>query len=114
MQSIQNFVSAQRIRDDRRQELSASPRLPPKTGSRSGDRDYAAWNQIQRREMDNARELIRLLQSGGLEFFARARQPKDEDTFVLGPDVVGALEQKIRIMRRRWLDVQDHLVSPSP
>ncbi len=35
---------------------------------------------------------------------ARARDARSEDTFVIGPDVVGALRQKAQLMRREWSD----------
>jgi hypothetical protein len=113
MESVQNFSAAQPIRDARAQELSAPPPAHFKQAGNAGDPDYFCWYQILRRELDNSAELIRLLNSGGLANFARARRAEDEDTFLLGPDIVPSLEKKRRIMRAYWLDAQRYLAPPN-
>ncbi|PYT28008.1 MAG: hypothetical protein DMG57_16550 [Acidobacteria bacterium] len=112
LRSINNFYFAQRIRDSHAKELSGPPLKPSKTSTFAGDSDYLLWNEIQRAEYDNTAELLSLIRNGGLEMIARARRVSDEDVFLLGPDLAGALEHKRRIMRQHWLDVQQYLTSP--
>jgi hypothetical protein len=112
MQSVRNFVHAQRIRDARQKELAAPPHPHFKQAGSAGDADYFRWYQILRDELDNTAELIRLLDSGGLTHFAHARDPRDEDTFLFGPDVVPTLAEKRRLMRVHWLDAQKYFAPP--
>jgi hypothetical protein len=112
VRSIHNFYFAQLIRDRNKAVLAGQPRIPSKEVTWTGDSDYLEWNEIQRDEFDNTNELIGILENGGLDLFARARDTRSEDTFVLGPDVIGALRQKSQLMRREWLDVQNYLTSP--
>jgi hypothetical protein len=112
LQSVHHFVNGQRVRDARREQIAKGPREHFKDGPRAGDPEYFLWYRIQRQELDNTAELIRLLEKGGLRFFAHARRPEDEDTFLFGPDIVGALRQKRRLMRVHWLDAQKHLAAP--
>ena len=65
-----------------------------------------------RDEFDNTNELIALLESGGIELVASARDPRYEDTFLMGPDLIGQLRKKADLMRAHWLDVQDYLAPP--
>jgi hypothetical protein len=65
-----------------------------------GQKVAESYGEIQRDEFDNTNELIGLLENGGLDLVARARDARSEDTFVIGPDVVGALRQKAQLMRR--------------
>jgi len=65
-----------------------------------------------RDEFDNTNELIAMLEAGGLELTARAKDPRYEDTFLLGPDLAASLRKKAKIMREHWLDVQDYLAPP--
>ena len=112
VESTHAFVNAQRIRDDRRGDLAAPPRVPPKEPDPTGDPAYQAWYRIERRELDNTAGLMRLLEAGGLAYFAHARDAAGEDTFVLGPDPVGDLARKRLLMRARWLDAQRYFASP--
>jgi hypothetical protein len=110
--SVRNFVAGQRIRDAHKQELGAPPLSTFKYASAAGDPDYFSWYQVQRRELDNTDELIRLLNGGGLEYFAHAAKPEQEDTFLFGPNLVQTLVEKRRIMRSQWLDAQSYLAPP--
>ena len=112
VRSIHNFYFAQLVRDRNSQALAGPPRIPPKVATWFGDNDYLEWNGIQRDELDNANELIALLKDGGLNWIARAKDGPSEDTFLLGPDVAGALDKKTALMRAHWLDVQKYLASP--
>jgi hypothetical protein len=112
VRSINNSYFAQLIRDRNKAVLAGPPRIPSKDATWTGDSDYLEWNEIQRDEFDNTNELIGMLENGGLDLFARAPDARSEDTFLMGPDVVGALRQKAQLMRREWLDVQRYLASP--
>jgi hypothetical protein len=112
MESVGNVIAAQRIRDSRAKALAAPPPATFKGAWPAGEPDYLAWYQIQRRELDNTAELIRLLNAGGLAWFAHARRPEDEDTFLFGPNVIDTLAQKRHIMRAHWLDAQQYIASP--
>jgi hypothetical protein len=65
-----------------------------------------------RDELDNTTDLIRLLESGGMRQVLTATDPADEDPFLLSPDLVNQLKQKMRIMRHHWLDAEQHLAMP--
>ena len=112
VRSIHNFYFAQLIRDRNSEALAGPARIPEKVETWTGDPDYLAWNEIQRAELDNANELLGLLEKGGLALVSRAKDPVHEDTFVMGPDITGALKRKTAIMRQHWLDIQQYLASP--
>ncbi len=112
VRSIHNFFHAQLLRDKYADILNGPKRLPAKVASWEGDPGNLEWNAIMRDELDNTHELIALLEAGGLELVARAKDPRYEDTFLMGPDLVGQLRQKTKIMREHWLDVQDYLAPP--
>ena len=65
-----------------------------------------------RDELDNAAGLETHLQNGGMELLAHATEPEDEDTFLLGPDIIEQIGRKQRIMRAHWLDAEGYLESP--
>lgn len=109
VRSHDNFYFAQVIRDRRAEDLAKPPRL---VLARKDDPDLLLWNEIQRDELDNTNELRRTLENGGLELVARARTARQEDTFLLGPDILGALRKKADIMRNHWLDGQRYLTPP--
>ena len=113
MESVRNFVEAQRIRDAHRQELAAAPPATFKQSGAAGDPDYFAWYQVERSELDNTADLIRLLNDGGFDYFAHARKTEDEDTFLFGPNLLQTLALKRQIMRAHWLDAQQYLTSPN-
>jgi hypothetical protein len=112
IRSIHNFYHGQVIRDSLKDILSGPKRIPPKVGDWDGEPGYLEWNAIMRNEFDNTNELIELLRGGGMELVAHAVDQRYEDTFLLGPDLIGQLEQKVDIMREHWLDVQEWLASP--
>ena len=109
---MNNFYFGQLIRDRSAAAIAKGPRTPSKQFNWTGDSDYLEWNKIQRDEFDNTNELIALLQNGGLDLIARAGAKRYEDTFLLGPDLIGALHEKTRLMQREWLDVDKYLTSP--
>lgn len=53
-----------------------------------------------------------MLTNGGLNLIARGRTARDEDVFLYGPDLLGALRKKVDLMRAHWLDGQRYLVPP--
>ena len=113
LRSMDNFYHAQQIRDRHREAIQSDvPIKLTKTYSFEGDPDFIPYNDIQRDEYDNARELLDLLEQGGWAHVARARDKKHEDTFLLGPEFPSQVRTKIKLMRRHWLDVQDYLSSP--
>ncbi len=95
-----------------RRILNGPKRIPGKVDSWEGDPGNLEWNAIMRDEFDNINELIALLEHGGAERVFTAPDARHEDTFILGPDLVGQLRQKAKIMRAHWLDVQDYLAPP--
>ena len=106
VRSHDNFYSAQLIRDRHEEDIAKPPRLAL---ARKDDPDLLLWNEIQRDEFDNTNELRAMLQNGGSELVARALHARQEDVFLLGPDLAGALRKKAEIMRRHWLDGQRYL-----
>ncbi|MFC2076881.1 hypothetical protein ACFLT7_07350 [candidate division KSB1 bacterium] len=112
MRSIHNFYHGQLIRDKYADILNGPKRIPPKVGSWEGEPGNLEWNAIMRNEFDNTIEMIELLKDGGMEVVAHADDPRYEDTFLLGPDLIAQMEKKARIMREHWLDVQDYLAPP--
>jgi hypothetical protein len=54
------------------------------------------------------------LNAGGLDLVGRALLPRQEDVFLLGPDLPAALRKKAAIMRRHWLDGQRYLTPTGP
>ena len=110
--SCNNFYFAQIIRDKHKLQIEAGPAAPALSGTK-GDNQLLQWNELMRNELDNCTELIRLLEGGGLELFAHAEKPEDEDVYILGPDVIGALKTKIRLMRKYWCDIENFLTSPN-
>jgi len=111
VRSTNNFYFAQLIRDRHKEGLAAPPRILV-TRMEIRDPDVLLWNDIQRDELDNTNELIDLLANGGLELIARARNPRDEDTFLYGPNLLDDMRKKVAIMREHWLDGQRYLTPP--
>ena len=111
--SIGNFYAMQIVRDRNAARLAAGPRVPPKIFSMTGDEDLLRIHELMRDELDNAAELIDLIDSGGRRRMILASRPGDvEDTFMLGADVVDQLRRKRAIMRRHWLDASACLATP--
>lgn len=103
VRSINNFYFAQEIRNRHPKELSGPERIHSML-SNAGDPDNLAWHQIQRNEFDNANELLALLRNGGLQSLSRAADQKHADTFLMGPDVISEVQQKVDLMRLHWRD----------
>ena len=112
IRSIANFFTAQLIRDRNSHLLDTESRIPTKTVTATGHPDIIAWNQVMRDELDNACELLQLIESDGPDVLCRAADSRYEDTFVLGPDIADQLRKKIDIMRAHWRDVEAYLATP--
>lgn len=112
LRSCGNFFAVQIIRDRNAGRLSGTARAPAAQAG-EGEREYRLVNEIMRDELDNAQETIDLLSAGGLQVIALAASREDEDTFLLGPDVVDQIWRKRRLMRDRWLDAQEFFASPN-
>ena len=110
--SVGNFAEAQAIRDRNAEKLSVSPHRPDKTPTWDGDPELQKFNTIMRDELDNTQELIDLLEDGGMAFISHATNPEYEDTFLLGPDLIGQLKLKRKIMIKHWTDIEGYMATP--
>jgi hypothetical protein len=107
-----NFNDAQIIRNRNRNVLAGPLHLPDKTPTWTGDKDLLDFNAIMRDELDNTQEMITLLGSGGMDLICTASPPFPEDTFVLGPDLIGQLKIKRNVMLAHWTDIEGYLTTP--
>lgn len=112
MRSCGNFAAAQVIRDRNRDMLQVPAKRPDKEFNFTGHPDFIAFNNIMRDELDNTNELIELLEKGGSKLIVIAGSGTYEDRFMLGPDLVGQLKKKRKIMWDHWQDIEDYLASP--
>lgn len=112
IRSCGNFAAAQVIRDRDSAMLNGPVHRPGKEPTFTGDPDFIAFNNIMRDELDNTRELIALLENGGLPLLVVAGTSAYEDRFLLGPDLVNQLKKKRKIMLDHWQDIEDYLASP--
>jgi hypothetical protein len=112
VRSSSNFSYAQLFRDRHREELAREPYwwlpadLPPPG-------DYTQWYEVAHDELQNVEDLIALLRRGGKDIIITAGTDDDEDTFLLGPDILAALERKIELMRRHWNDTDRFVPTPA-
>jgi hypothetical protein len=112
IRSCGNFYAVQRVRDRNLEKFAAGPRIPPKVADWNGDPDLQLLNEFTRDELDNTTDLIRILESDGISQVLTATTAADEDTFLLGPDLIDQLKRKRQIMRRHWLDAERYLSTP--
>lgn len=113
VRSIHNFHHAQLLRDRYADRLHPEEEyIPVKQGTWDGDPGNLAWNAILRDELDNANELIAMLEAGGMDLVAAADDARYEDTFLMGPDFIEQVKKKVKVMRNRWLEVQEYLAPP--
>lgn len=113
LRSCGNFFAVQIIRDRNAARFAGEKHVPTAQATSAGHPDLTLLNEIMRDELDNAGETVSLLKRHGLDVICHATLPEDEDTFLLGPDVVGHIERKRQIMREHWLDAQDYFVTPN-
>jgi hypothetical protein len=112
MRSSGNFGEAQAIRDRHAERLTQPRQRPDKNATWDGDPDLQAFNAIMRDELDNALELIDMLNDGGMRLIRHADDHSYEDTFLLGPDIIGQLKMKRKIMLEHWTDIEGFLTTP--
>lgn len=112
VRSYRNFNDAQIIRNRNKEVLAGPAHFPPRIPTRTGDKDLQEFNQIMRDEYDNTQELIDLLENGGMEFICHAEAAFEEDTFLLGADLIEQLKKKRRIMMTHWRDIEGYLTTP--
>ena len=110
--STYNFYFAQLVRDRHRVELARENYVPVKEASWDGEGGILRFNELMRDEFDNANELIALFEERGLGRIGHASDERHQDTFRFGPDLVGDLKKKVKIMRDHWLDVEKFLAPP--
>ena len=110
--SIGNFAEAQAIRDRNAEKLAMAPHRPNKIPTWEGDPDLQSFITVIRDELDNSLELIHVLENGGMEFISHADDPKYEDTFLLGPDLIEQLKTKRKIMLDHWTDIEGFMATP--
>lgn len=112
LRTANNFYGCQLVRDRCAGALSGEPRIPSKIPTWTGDPDLLAFNEIRRDELDNAAELITLLEHGGMDLVVTAPTTREADTFQLEPELIAHLHMKIAIMRDHWLDGERYLTPP--
>ncbi len=110
--SAGNFAEAQAIRDRNAVKLSMEPHRPNKESNWEGDPELQKFNGVMRDELDNTVELIAVLENGGMDFICHANDPKYEDTFLLGPDLIDQLKLKRKIMLKHWTDIESYMTTP--
>ena len=67
-----------------------------------------------RDELENAGETAALLRTAdGMNVISHARHPEDEDTFLLGPDLLAQIERKQQLMRDHWQDAEAYFATPN-
>ncbi len=112
LRSCGNFTGAQQIRDTNAVKLNGPIHRPDKEATWTGDPDLLKFNAIMRDELDNTAELTELLKKGGLSVLCHAKDEIHEDCFLLGPDIIGQLEKKYKIMISHWRDIEDYMTTP--
>ena len=65
-----------------------------------------------RKELDNAQEMIDILENGGMEQMCIASPPFTEDTFILGLGLISQLKTKRKVMLAHWTDIEGYLTTP--
>ena len=113
MRSADNILAAGIVRDRNLDKLTGpSHYLPAKMRDWTGDPELQHLNAFMRSELDNAVEMIGLLEKGGMRQMVVAETAAEEDTFLLGPDLIAQMKKKCAIMRRHWTDAQPYMAMP--
>jgi hypothetical protein len=112
--SVLNFFLGQKIRDRHADELAREqPYVADKVLNWDGEGEILAWNERMRDEYDNANGLLAILAERGTDQVFHAEDDRHQSCFLLGPDLVADLRNKVRIMRDHWLDVEEYLAPPN-
>jgi hypothetical protein len=93
-------------------KLRKEPHRPYKNENWEGDSDLQAFNLLMCDELDNTQELIFLLKEGGMDLICHANDPRYEDTFLLGPNLIEQLVLKRKIMLNHWTDIERYMAAP--
>jgi hypothetical protein len=112
IRSSGNFATAQLIRDRNKEKLTGESHFPSKEPTFTGDPDFIPFVDVARDELDNTQELIDLLEKGGNDLVIYSKDPLYEDKFVLGPNLVGQLKKKRKVMLDHWSDIEGYMASP--
>ena len=115
LRSCGNFFAVQIIRDRSAKTFNghANRFNGKQQANGTGHPDLMLLNEIMRDELDNSAEMIELLKRGGPGILSHAKDPADEDTFLLGPNVIEQIERKRQLMREHWLDAEEYLYTPN-
>jgi hypothetical protein len=113
LRSCGNFFAVQIARDRHAERFAAPPDLPPARSVVAGHPDLTLLNELMRDELDNTAETLALLQREGLDVLSHAASPSDEDTFLLGPDLLAQLQQKQTLMSAHWRDAEGYFFTPN-
>jgi hypothetical protein len=113
LRSCGNFFAVQILRDRHATRFAGPPDLPPAREVVAAHPDLSLLNELIRDELDNTAETSALLQREGLELLSHAASATDEDTFLLGPDIVAQLRQKQALMSAHWRDAEGYFVTPN-
>ena len=112
IRSCSHFYRAQEIRNRNKEILDGPILRPNKIPTWTGDQDLQDFNTIMRDELDNTNVLIDLLDNGGMDLVCYAKDPIEEDTFILGADLIEQLKQKRKIILTHWTDIEGYLATP--
>jgi len=66
--------------------------------------DRQKMYDVVRAEVDNAQDLINVIEGSPVPVIETADDPAEEDTFTFGPYLIDQLRRKIRITMEHWLD----------
>ena len=108
----ENFYKMQVLREQNADKLSSAPHLPPQGSfTWQGDTDLIFMKQTLRDEVENVTELIKILEEHP-DVIYTGKEARDEDIFVLGPDLVSQLKTKRRLMLEHYTDADSYMTVP--
>jgi len=103
VRTCSNMVQFQTLLDDARAEVGEEG-PPEKPWILDGYGDRQKIYDIVRAEVDNAQDLIDVIEGSRVPVIETADDPAEEDTFTFGPDLVDQIRHKIRTTMAHWLD----------
>ena len=103
VRTCSNMVQFQTLLDDALAQVGeGGPVEKPWILEGYGDRQK--MYDVVRAEVDNAQDLIDVIEGSPVPVIEMADDPAEEDTFTFGPDLVDQIRHKIRITMAHWLD----------
>ena len=103
VRTCSNMVQFQTLLDDALAQVGEEgPVEKPWILEGYGDRQQIY--DVVRAEVDNAQDLIDVIEGSPVPVIEMADDPAEEDTFTFGPDLVDQIRHKIRITMAHWLD----------